>query len=149
MPGMSAVSILKETRQGIGTVRMRWGCILALPGEYDWTVYVLWRCGLMSNYFDHLRTTCNNKLWFYLIWLDMHRTVIIESRVLSLRLSRFLFSMLKTETATVYAMSRFAFWIFQSVIYDMEGALRASSRALRSVNGRVSYRDLCFTRISQ
>ena len=26
----------------------------ALPGEYDWTVRLRRRCGLMSNYFDHL-----------------------------------------------------------------------------------------------
>jgi len=30
------------------------GCTLAPPGEYDWTVLVWLRCGLMSNYFDHL-----------------------------------------------------------------------------------------------
>jgi len=30
------------------------GCILAPPGEYDWTVRVWRRCGHMSNYFDHL-----------------------------------------------------------------------------------------------
>ena len=29
-------------------------CTLAPPGEYDWTVRVRRRCGLMSNYFDHL-----------------------------------------------------------------------------------------------
>jgi len=29
-------------------------CTLAPPGEYDWTVHVRRRCGLMSNYFDHL-----------------------------------------------------------------------------------------------
>jgi len=27
---------------------------LAPPGTYDWTVHLRWRCGLMSNYFDHL-----------------------------------------------------------------------------------------------
>jgi len=27
---------------------------LALPGEYDWTVRLWRRCGLKSNYFDHL-----------------------------------------------------------------------------------------------
>jgi len=27
-------------------------CTLAPPGEYDWSVRR--RCGLMSNYFDHL-----------------------------------------------------------------------------------------------
>jgi len=27
---------------------------LAPPGEYDWTVRLRRRCGLMSNYFDHL-----------------------------------------------------------------------------------------------
>jgi len=30
------------------------GCTLAPPGEYDLTVRVRRRCGLMSNYFDHL-----------------------------------------------------------------------------------------------
>jgi len=30
------------------------GCTLAPPGEYEWTVHVQRRCGLMSNYFDHL-----------------------------------------------------------------------------------------------
>jgi len=29
------------------------GCKLAPPGEYDWTLRVRGRCGLMSNYFDH------------------------------------------------------------------------------------------------
>jgi len=30
------------------------GCILAPPGEYDWTVHVRQRCGHMSNYFERL-----------------------------------------------------------------------------------------------
>ena len=30
------------------------GCTLAPPEEYDCTVHVRRRCGLMSNYFDHL-----------------------------------------------------------------------------------------------
>jgi len=30
------------------------GCTLAPSSEYDWTVPVRRRCGLMSNYFDHL-----------------------------------------------------------------------------------------------
>jgi len=30
------------------------GCTLTSPGEYDWTVRVRRRCGLMSNYFEHL-----------------------------------------------------------------------------------------------
>jgi len=29
-------------------------CTLAPPGEYDWSVHVLRRCGLTLNYFDHL-----------------------------------------------------------------------------------------------
>ena len=29
-------------------------CILALPGECDWTVYARRQCRLMSDYFDHL-----------------------------------------------------------------------------------------------
>jgi len=31
-----------------------WNGILAPLGEYDWTVRLRQRCGLMSNYFDHL-----------------------------------------------------------------------------------------------
>jgi len=31
-----------------------WEGTLAPPGEYDWTVHVQRRCGLMSNYFDHV-----------------------------------------------------------------------------------------------
>jgi len=30
------------------------GCTLAPPGEYHWIVHVRRRCGLLSNYFDHL-----------------------------------------------------------------------------------------------
>jgi len=30
------------------------GCTLTPPGEYNWTIHVRRRCGLMSNYFDHL-----------------------------------------------------------------------------------------------
>jgi len=30
-----------------------WEGTLAPPGEYDWTVHLQRRCGLMSNYFDH------------------------------------------------------------------------------------------------
>jgi len=37
-------------------VCIRWGCTLTQPGEYDWTVHGLPRCGLMSNYFDYLFT---------------------------------------------------------------------------------------------
>jgi len=33
---------------------IRWGCTLASPGEYDWTVRVRLRCGLISYYVDHL-----------------------------------------------------------------------------------------------
>jgi len=31
-----------------------WEVTLAPPGDYDWTVRLRRRCGLMSNYFDHL-----------------------------------------------------------------------------------------------
>jgi len=41
------------------TVRMpirctRWRCTLSPPGEYNRTIRVRWRCGLVSNYFDHI-----------------------------------------------------------------------------------------------
>jgi len=39
------------------------GCTLASPGKYNWTVRVHWRCGLMSNYFDHLLLL----LWSFLL----------------------------------------------------------------------------------
>jgi len=38
---------------GLEEACIRWGCTLALPGEYSWTIHVWWQCGLMSNYFDH------------------------------------------------------------------------------------------------
>ena len=42
------------------------GCTLAPPGECDWNARVQHRCGLMSNYFDHL--FCNvsdSNLWWH------------------------------------------------------------------------------------
>ena len=41
---------------------------LAPPGEYDWTVRLLQRCGLMSNYFDHL-----------LVWLSRLRFRVLRT----------------------------------------------------------------------
>ena len=48
-----------EIRLGFGLGRaqesMYWvGCTLAPPDEYHWTVHVRRRCGLLSNFFDHL-----------------------------------------------------------------------------------------------
>ena len=42
------------------------GCTLAPPEEYDWTIHVRRRCGLMSNYFDHLLFL----VWslFFFVW---------------------------------------------------------------------------------
>jgi len=37
-----------------------WGCTLAPPGKYHWTVHVWWRCGLLSNYFDQ---------WLHFAWV--------------------------------------------------------------------------------
>jgi len=55
-PDMSAVDILKTTQQRTELVwcEWRWGCILAPPGECGWIVCVRRRCGLLSNYFNHL-----------------------------------------------------------------------------------------------
>jgi len=41
-------------RDSVLDVASRIGCTLAQPNEYDWTLHVRWRCGLMSNYFYHL-----------------------------------------------------------------------------------------------
>jgi len=43
---------------------IRWGCTLAPSGEYDWTVHVRWRCGLMSNY----SITCWSCLFVTVVW---------------------------------------------------------------------------------
>ena len=40
------------------------GGTLAPPGEYDWTVCLWQRCGLMSNYFDHLLQYAVDSLFF-------------------------------------------------------------------------------------
>jgi len=56
---MSAADILKAPQRGTEPVRCRcWrGCILAPPGEYDWTIHMLRRCSFLSNYFDHYKST--------------------------------------------------------------------------------------------
>jgi len=56
---MSSNWYTQLTEGRIGVVQMstgvyKMGCILAQPGEYNWTVRVRWRCGLMSTYFDLL-----------------------------------------------------------------------------------------------
>jgi len=37
-----------------GGPKEAWEAPLASPGKYDWTICLRRRCGLMSNYFDHL-----------------------------------------------------------------------------------------------
>jgi len=37
-----------------GAIVPTWEGTLASPGEYNWTICLWRRCGLMSNYFDHL-----------------------------------------------------------------------------------------------
>jgi len=44
-----------------------WQVTLAPPGEYDWTVHLL-RCGLMSNYIDHLFLIIPPSVWFIGYW---------------------------------------------------------------------------------
>ena len=62
-----AVDILKATQQGAAPVRCgcrlgltRWGCTLAPPGEYDWTVRVRRRCSLITFF----RTSCHCVSYF-------------------------------------------------------------------------------------
>jgi len=44
-----------------------WEETWARPGEYDWTIRLWRRCGIMSNYFDHLllfmQTVCSTVRW--------------------------------------------------------------------------------------
>jgi len=47
------------------------GCTLATTGEYDWAVYVLRWCGLMSSYFDHWLYMLLVKYSVYDIILDL------------------------------------------------------------------------------
>ena len=42
-----------------GSKVLSWEGTLAPPGEYNWTVHLRRRCGLMSNYFDHLLLWCS------------------------------------------------------------------------------------------
>jgi len=46
--------VLRDVAMATVFVFLYMECTLAPPGEYDWTVRVRRRCGLMSNYFDHL-----------------------------------------------------------------------------------------------
>ena len=38
--------VRKAPKSGVSEARIKWKCRLAQPAEYDWTVYVWWRCGL-------------------------------------------------------------------------------------------------------
>jgi len=48
------LSIYSKWLSRTDTMRMPMGCILAQYGKYEWTVHVLRRCGLLSNYFGYL-----------------------------------------------------------------------------------------------
>ena len=56
MSGQVHDRYIQSARQGTELVQSKcwWQCILAQPGKYDWTIRVRQRCGLMSNYFDHM-----------------------------------------------------------------------------------------------
>jgi len=45
---------LRDIAMATNIVFLYMGCTLAPPGKYDCTDCVRCRCGLMSNYFDHL-----------------------------------------------------------------------------------------------
>ena len=49
---------LKRSKWGVDSREPKEACVIACTlapsGEYVWTVHVPRRCGLMSNYFDHL-----------------------------------------------------------------------------------------------
>jgi len=83
-PVCPVVDMLKATQQGSESVWMV--CILALHSKCSWTVHVWQRCGLISNYFDHmlayvmhraslttLAAPCN------LIWAAIASPLIIRS----------------------------------------------------------------------
>jgi len=42
------------TQVGISKHALDRGCMLALPGKYEWTIHVWRQCSLISTYFDHL-----------------------------------------------------------------------------------------------
>ena len=48
--------------------RLRWGCTLAPPVEYHYTIRVQRRCGLLSDYFDHLLNFCISKTVLYIFF---------------------------------------------------------------------------------
>jgi len=53
-PDIADTLQLRDVAIAIICVFLYMGCIFPPPGEYDWTVRVWRRCGLMSNYL----TTC-------------------------------------------------------------------------------------------
>jgi len=63
------------------------GCTLAPPEEYDWTAHVWRRCGLMSNYFDHLLLpSLSSPSSYYHVRICHTRSWCLSSQPYSLRL---------------------------------------------------------------
>jgi len=58
------------------------GCTLAPPGEYYWTARLRRRCGLMSNYFDHLFISFQT--WFHGSVLNLFKSYL-SSRLFRVR----------------------------------------------------------------
>jgi len=57
------------------------GCTLAQPGKYDWTDRVRRRCGLMSNYFDHLLLFTD--VLYHLLWMKLSLPNLLDGITLS------------------------------------------------------------------
>jgi len=57
---------------------VRWGCTSLPPGKSYWTVHVRQRCGLVSNYFDHLLILVVRRLKS---WCEDIRTLLHVSEV--------------------------------------------------------------------
>jgi len=58
---IDSVARIESNRNFFARIRMlyrepcfRWESASMTSGEYDWTICARWRCGLMSNYSDHL-----------------------------------------------------------------------------------------------
>jgi len=107
-PDMSAVNILKVTQQCTGLVwcKCRWECILAQPGECNCIVHVQRRCGLSSNYFDHLFILPSVFPSIFNIWLHVV-LVVMHSFVVLYRTEDFLDHMAinpQTQTAVDYTV---------------------------------------------
>ena len=80
-----------------------WEGTLTQPGEYDWTIRLQRRCGLMSNYFDHLLRLA----------AAICRFLVSECKLVEITLAVFAWRQMMTYFATDNKRTRIVlFWLW-------------------------------------